>query len=183
MNDAEHMELAARLARLRTRRVPDAREPKLSDVRLVGDEKRARRFRLLASAPGCAPALEEMRGNFRRHQKIVAHAGPAWAQVVPRDLAGVAVVVGVKGGVVLVSVPSVAVKFRIDRTLRAGGENDFMRRMPPGTRGVRVVLGERPELMPDYPQRTRTVEEATREQHEEDDFEAGLSGPDVGARG
>ncbi len=106
-----------RLERLRQRRVKPAR-----DVAMT-------------------PIISEEARLLRRTQRSLAGIAAAWDTVVPKELAGKAVLVSLSRGVLTVRVRDAAGRFALDRFLRGGGERAILQSGPTGVRKVKVVVG------------------------------------------
>lgn len=76
-----------------------------------------------------------------RTRRALAGCAEAWVSVVPPELIDRTALEGVSRGVLTVRVPDNAVRFQLDRFLRAGGQRAFVAACPASLRQVRIIVG------------------------------------------
>lgn len=95
-------------------------------------------------APAPGPTLSRLFlaqvPEARRMRRQLAGIARAWAEVVPPEIAEQTRLEGVNGGVLGVRAADAAVRFQLDRFLRAGGEARLLARLPTAIRRVRIGL-------------------------------------------
>lgn len=120
--------------------------PRTRQVATALEQIRERRTRVSArrSAPAnqrtVAPDVEKMMREMNRERRSIAVVSRAWPLVIRRESLVNATTLRVARGVLTVYVPSAAVRFELDRLLRAGGETELMRALPAAVNVKRIVL-------------------------------------------
>ncbi len=89
-----------------------------------------------------APLLRAAADEFRRGSRGLGNVGAAWADQCPAELAGSTRIESLHRGVLTVAVDDSAAKFLLDRWLRDGGEQAFIRTCGAPVRGVKLVAGD-----------------------------------------
>lgn len=92
-------------------------------------------------APRVDVALAKMADELARVEKKLGGAGGAWASVCPAGLAARTTPVSLARGTLNVEVADAAVRYEVDRWLRAGGEQAVIAASRTPIRKVRLVLG------------------------------------------
>lgn len=92
-------------------------------------------------ATALAASLEREGAAILRLRRALGDAGSAWGRCCPEELASGALPVACRAGVLTVAVADAAVRHRVDRWLRAGGQREVAAASRTPIRRVRLVIG------------------------------------------
>lgn len=87
-----------------------------------------------------SPVLTGKVGEMRLLQRAIAQAGPAVYSALPRDLSVLVTPLTFARGTLTLGVPDDATRFRVDRSLRAGGRSAILAMMKAPVRTIKVVV-------------------------------------------
>lgn len=93
----------------------------------------------------------------------MAQAGAAIRAALSRDIADQVVAASYFRGVLTLAAPDAAVRFLLERQLRAGGERAILSMLRAPTTRIRVVIGTPSSELPSQPRSAPTVLDAERD--------------------
>lgn len=152
--------VAAAAARLQA--IRDARFPALAAAaaRAEGSRRRVR-------GPRRDPSLHDLLAQPARDMRVralaMAQAGAAIRAALSRDIAEQVVAASYFRGVLTLAAPDAAVRFHLERQLRAGGERAILSMLRTPTARIRVVIGSVASVLPNQPRSAPTVLDAERD--------------------
>lgn len=171
---------AARLEAIRARRLRAETDPTPWERdRYRRDPAGLRQAIRLRNDSSLKGYLGLMQAEMQKQSRALLAAGPAVFAAFSREISHMVRPVSYTRGTLTLAVPDDAVRFRVDRELRAGGETSIITALPVPVQRIKLTVRAAVEL-PEIDRRRPAASEAELERWEEIDAAGGAPAPSGG---